>query len=335
MEIKILPTRKFFEKDIEYIKSKISSECEFLIPDNYSVDALKKYATEANVFLGGLISKELCAAASKLKFIQVPWTGVDNLNFKEIAEIGIPVCNSHSNASAVAEHAISMMLAAGKKISFHDAEMRKGNWNRPLPDGSNSISPFSKRIYGSNVAIVGYGHIGKLIHKMLVGFNCNFKIVDAADFSEKKDKRTTFYKPSSLNEVLPQSEFVFISVPLVESTKDMVNRDFFTEMKSSAILINISRGEVINENDLFNTLKTNTIAGAAIDTWYNYPKNALEPTLPSVVNRFEELENLVMSPHRSAMIEGELPHLDDAIDNLNRAAKGLKPINIISVKNKY
>lgn len=335
MEIKILPTRKFFEKDIAYIKAKLSPDCDFLIPDDYSLAGLKKYAPGANVFFGGLISKELCSAAPKLNFIQIPWTGVDNLNFKEIAEIGIPVCNSHSNASAVAEHAVALMLSAAKKISYHDAELRKGNWNRPTPDASNLISPFSKRVSGSQVAIVGHGHIGKLIHKMLIGFSCNFIIIDANILDESNTNDCEFYKPERLNEALPQADFVFVSVPLVESTKGMVNKTFFSKMKRSAILINISRGEVINESDFYSALKNETIAGAGIDTWYNYPKNTQEVTMPSVINHFEQLKNLVMSPHRSAMIEGELPHLDDAIENINRASQGLEPKNIISVKNKY
>lgn len=335
MEIKILPTRKFFEKDITYIKSKLSPVCEFIIPHDYSLDTLKKHAHEANIFFGGLISKELCSEAPKLKFIQVPWTGVDNLNFKEIEEIGITVCNSHSNAYAVAEHAISLLFDIAKKISYHDVELRKGNWNRPKQDGVNEVSPFSRRISNSKIGIIGFGHIGKTIKEFLSGFSCEFHIVDATINDKYENGNSTFYPIIQIDELLPFVDFIFISVPLTEKTNSFINAEFFSKLNNSAILINISRGEVINEDALYYALINNQISGAGIDTWYNYPKNSLEPTFPSLKNPFHGLKNLVLSPHRSAFIDGELPHLNDAIDNINRAAKGLDPLNIVSTLNKY
>jgi phosphoglycerate dehydrogenase-like enzyme len=134
---------------------------------------------------------------------------------------------------------------------------------------------------------------------------------------------------------LPCVDYLFISVPLTESTKGFVNEEFLKELQNTAVLINISRGEVINEDALFVALANKRLLGAGIDTWYNYPKNPNEPTFPSSRNPFHELKNLVMSPHRSAFIAGELPHLDDAALNINRAAEGLDPINIISTQNKY
>ena len=107
-------------------------------------------------------------------------------------------------------------------------------------------------------------------------------------------------------------------------------------MKKDAILINTSRGEIVNENALYAALKEKTIMGAAMDTWYNNPKNPFDTDCkPSLNNAFETLDNLVLSPHRAAMIAGELPHLQDAIMNINRTADGLEPLNIVSVENKF
>jgi len=335
MEINILPTRKFFEQDISYIKRNIPPECNLVIPESYTETDLLRYAPITDIFLGSLISKDLCKAAPNLKFIQVPWTGVDNLDFKTIQEIGVTVCNSHSNAYAVAEHAVALMFASAKKISFHDSELRKGNWNRPKPDGSNELSPFSKRISNSKVGIIGFGHIGKTIRDYLEGFKCQFHVVDETVKNKNIVENTTFYSPEETDVVLPILDYVFICVPLTERTRGFINTNFFQNLNDTAILINVSRGEVIDEDALFSALKSKKIAGAGIDTWYNYPKNPNEETFPSTKNPFHELNNITLSPHRSAFIEGELPHLDDVIVNINRAVEGLEPINVISPKRKF
>lgn len=335
MEIKVLLTRKFFDQDIHYLLEKLNAECHLIIPEDYSESNLIKLAEDADVFFGATISEKLCHAAPNLKFIQIPWTGVDNLNFEEIEKIGVTVCNSHSNAYAVAEHAITLMLDAAKKITYHDTELRKGNWNRPKMDGSNEISPFSLRVSNKNVGILGYGHIGKAIHEFLSGFKCTFYI---SDFSFQKtaiENGNYFFSPEQTDDYLKFMDFVFVCLPLTKETKGYINQALLSKLKRTSILINTSRGEVIEEDDLYYALKEGIINGAGIDTWYNYPKISSEKTFPSKKNPFHELKNLVLSPHRAAFIENELPHLDDAIANLNRASEGNPPLNIISTKNKF
>lgn len=115
MALNVLLTRRFFQSDVEYIKNGVVAGVNIIVPRSFSGADLIDAAKDADIFFGPIISKELCQASKRLKFIQVPWTGVDNLNFELIREIGITVCNSHSNAYAVAEHAIALMLDAAKK----------------------------------------------------------------------------------------------------------------------------------------------------------------------------------------------------------------------------
>ncbi len=336
MALNVLLTRRFFQSDVEYIKNGVVAGVNIIVPRSFSGADLIDAAKDADIFFGPIISKELCQASKRLKFIQVPWTGVDNLNFELIREIGITVCNSHSNAYAVAEHAIALMLDAAKKISYHDHLMRAGNWNRPRPDKSNSVSPFSYRISNSDVGIIGFGHIGKLIKDFLQGFKCRFHITDINISKREEIDDISFYPSKEQLQLLSNSQFVFICVPLTEESRGFFSTAQFDSMKSSAILINTSRGEVVDEYALFNALSTRQIAGAAMDTWYNNPQNPLDVNCkPSLNNSFEILDNLVLSPHRAAMIEGELPHLDDAIRNINRAAHGLEPINIVNPEKNF
>jgi len=336
MEVNVLLTRKFFETDINYIKKGVKGSANIIIPEVYTEEELIKYASEADIFLGPVISKKLCDVAPRLKFIQVPWTGVDNLNFNLIKEIGVKVCNSHSNAYAVAEHAIAMMLDSAKKVSYHDRKMRTGDWNRPKPDKSNKVSPFSKRVSGSKIGIIGYGHIGRQIKKYLESFGCSFYVASLSVNISREEDGVKYYHMDQLDYVLKNVDYLFICVPLTPETRNFFNAEKFSKMRNDAILINISRGEIIDESALHDALVNNKIAGASMDTWYNNPTNPNDIPVPvSIKYPFENFDNIVLSPHRAAMIDGELPHLDDAILNINRTIDELEPLNVVNVYKKY
>ena len=128
---------------------------------------------------------------------------------------------------------------------------------------------------------------------------------------------------------------MFISVALTEQTTEMVNASYFNAMKNDAILINISRGEVLDQTALFNALINKDIAFAGIDTWYQYPNKETPVTFPSKENQFETLDNIIMSPHRAGMVDGSFPHLDDAIENINRLYANKPLINKVSLTNNY
>ncbi len=305
-------------------------------PPNYTEKSIVDKAHDIDVMFGGFISEKLLHAAINLKFIQIPWAGIDNLDFRLLKKYNITLCNSHSNAFVVAEHAVALMFDAAKKISYHDRLLRKGEWNRLKPDHKNEISPFSNIITKSNVGIIGFGAVGGKIYHLLSGFSCSFYIFTKdITLSNNCFENLNFFSTTELSEHLPELDFIFIAVPLTPETKGLVNRAFFEAMKQSAILINISRGDVIIEKDLFNALKQNEIGFAAIDTWYNYPTNESPITFPSKKFEFHSLNNLVLSPHRAGYVEGILPHLDDAIENLNRFAKGESLMNIVSLDNNY
>lgn len=336
MAVNVVLTRKFFDADLHFIKNGVKEGANIIIPEAYTEDDLMKYAPEADVFFGPVISKKLCEAATHLKFIQVPWTGVDNLNFGLIREIGVKVCNSHSNAYAVAEQALSLMFDATKKIAYHDRLMRTGDWNRPKPDKSNVVSPFSGRVSKSHVGIIGFGHIGRIIRQYLSAMECRFHIADISVHEKKEEDGMSFYPMSQLMELLGKVDYVFLCVPLTEETRGFFGTEQFAAMKETAIMINTSRGEIVDEDALYMALKNNMIGGAAMDTWYNNPRNPFDTDCkPSLKNPFETLDNLVLSPHRAAMIAGELPHLEDAVMNINRTVDGLEPLNVVSVDKKF
>jgi len=332
----VLLTKKLMTEDVNYIQSKLNMGIQLIFPDRYDEDSLLVHASKADVFFGGFFSERLLEYAINLKFAQVPWTGIDNLDFSLLRRFNVILCNSHSNALVVAEHAVSMMMDAAKKLSYHDRELRKGNWNRILPDRSNPISPFSKKITGSTVGFIGFGAIARHAFKILAGFECSFVVFTRSGLiPEEYSTSITAYPTSEFFSHAKEIDFLFVSIPLTEETKGMINLQFFEALPKGSILINVSRGQVLNQADLFVSLKDGHLGGAAIDTWFNYPSTQQPISLPSLEFPFHELDQIVLSSHRAGYVESGFPHLDDAIENLNRFQRGETLINVVSLDHKY
>ena len=146
--MKVLLTKPFLESDLEYISERLADGIEIVKPSAFTPEAIANSAADADVLFGGNLAEPILQAAKNLKFAQIPWTGVDNLDFDLLKKYDVTIANSHSNAVIVAEHGVALMLDAAKKISYHDRQMRHGEWNRVKPAG-NEVSPFSKLVVGS------------------------------------------------------------------------------------------------------------------------------------------------------------------------------------------
>lgn len=332
MKKKILLTKKYFENDIDYLKKNLHPDCEIVIPDSYDEQALINKCSDVNALLGGFISDELLIAAKKLELIQIPWTGVDKFNFDALKHTDAEVCNSHSNSLAVAEFAVALFLSNVKTIPYHDAQLRSGNWNRPLGDNSNAVSPFSPMISSMKIGIMGFGAIGKKIQSLLKSFGARFVVYTASDVENSTEIGIEkVYNPSELKEFLSACDAVFVSLPLTDKTNSLLDKENLASLKKGSYVINVSRGEIINEKDFYEFVSNGHI-NAAIDTWWK-PATVANSS-PSDYD-YHELNNIIMSPHRAGMIKDDLPHLADAVTNLNNLCSGLPFINKLNVHNKY
>jgi lactate dehydrogenase-like 2-hydroxyacid dehydrogenase len=333
--MRVLITKKFHKSDLAYIKERLDKGIELVEPETYDEEGFVKQVDNAEVLLGGFISDVLLKKSKDLKFIQIPWTGVDSLDYVLLKKYKVTVCNSHSNSGVVAEHAVALMMDASKKLSFHDRQMRKGDWNRLFPDNKNEITPFSKQISGAKVGMIGFGAIAKNIYSYLSGFECKFSVFTRSGNAVNSNADTQFHSISSFKNEANDLDYLFICVPLTDETQGMVDNDMLSSLSKTCILINISRGEVIEQESLYTALKENKLGAAAIDTWYNYPNINVQHVFPSKEFSFHLLDNLVLSPHRAGYVDSGFPHLDDAIENLNRAKKGKDLINVISLENRF
>ena len=318
------------------MKAGLSDGITLIEPEEYTEACVVGKIASARALLGGMLTENVVEKSKHIELFQIPWTGVDNIDFSLLARYNVDcVCNSHSNSAVVAEHAIALYFAVAKKITYHDSQMRSGNWNRVSPDG-NEVSPFSQSLSSQKVVLIGYGAVNKGVHRFLAGFDPEISVVNRSGQLTERSDTVSVYSYGQLLQALGGANVVFIAVPLTKDTKSMFNKSCFEALTKQTIVINVARGTVIEEEALYNALYTKSIYGAGIDTWYNYPKpGESTSTFPSQQHPFEDLKNLVLSPHRAGYVDSGFPHLDDAIVNLNNLYQSKPLINRLSVEHRY
>ncbi len=254
----------------------------------FSSSTPRQFLKDAEVVITARLSKEEILSATNLKLIIVPMAGVNGLDWEAIrVRRTIKVANCHSNAFAVAERALALALAILGRVVEYDNDLRKGIWHGYSVGSPKEDLWFSLR--NKAVCIVGMGSIGQELEKLLKPFNC--RIIGVKKSAPNEPSNLT----SNLDWAIEQSEIVFITLPLTRETRGLFDEIRLRKM-AGKYLINVSRGEIIDEKALYEALKTRVLAGAAIDTWYNYPSEKDQTTFPSKYN-FQDLRNVVLSPH--------------------------------------
>lgn len=331
MTLQVLLGRRFAEADIAYLKARVRDDVALVAPADYSAQGLgRALADGAEVLLGEPPAEEVLARATRLRLIQVPWTGVDRLDFAALKRAGVTVCNSHSNGGVVAEFAVALALSSLKGLPRHDALLRVGDWARP---GSPSFRAPSA-IAGSAAVILGLGAIGTAVGEKLAALGMTVSALVARPRPEPS-WASRLFGLESLPEALAEADLVVVCLPLTPQTRGLVDARALRRMKATAHLVNVSRGEIIDEDALYRALSEGWIGGAAIDTWYRYPRPGEASSLPSERHPFEGLDNLILSPHRAGFASDAFPHLDDAIENLNRLAAGQPLLHQIDLDRGY
>jgi D-3-phosphoglycerate dehydrogenase / 2-oxoglutarate reductase len=229
------------------------------------------------------VTKEVIDAAVSTKIIARVGVGLDNVDVTAAEAKKIRVINAPEAASvAVAELAIGLMISLARSISRADAENKRGNWIKKELMGT--------QLSGKYLGIVGVGNIGRNIGRMAKALRMNLIGYDPYPISREFITETGMIV-TDFNTLLESADFVTCHVPTTPETKHMFNAERFAKMKPTAYLINTARGEIIDESALYDALKSNKIAGAALDVFEVEP-----PTNKQLV----ELANLVCTPHIGA-----------------------------------
>lgn len=223
------------------------------------------------------VSEQVLSQMPKLKVIARYGVGYDNVNLDDADAHGITVTNTPgANATAVAETAVMHMLMAGRL--FYQQRLS-------IPEDVNNIK-IGQEVTDKTVGIIGFGAIGQKIDQLLTGFNV--KVLAYA----RHNKAVKNGRMASLEEIYTQSDFVVMALPATPETNNMIDGAVFKKMKSNAVLVNIGRGTVIDEQALIHALKSGEIAGAGLDVV------AVEPI--SEDNELLSLPNVFVTPHVAA-----------------------------------
>lgn len=332
-KFKIVLTRSLLAADLEYIKlglqKLVGDSFIFIEPERYDEDAICDVCEDADVLLGPYVSKKILEKAKQLKLIQVPWTGMDSFDFSSMQGSQIPVCNTHSNADAVAEIGLTLILDLLKKVSYHDRKMRVGDWNR----SQEPLNLKSKMLSKQKVCILGCGNIGYRIAKLIKVFGAEIIAVD--DKAKSDEVVDEVYANKEIASAIEHADVVVCTLPLTKDTANLMDAKFVETVKTGALIVNVSRAGIVDEDALYEGLCSGKIGGYAADVWWNAPKRGESQSYPSEKNEFWKLENVILSPHRAGFVEDSLPHLDEAIVNLANLIQGKELINRVNVEACY
>ncbi len=233
---------------------------------------------------GTKVTKKVIEAGDKLRVVGRAGVGVDNVDIPAATEKGVLVMNTPSaNIVSAAEHSCAMILAAARNIPQAHESMHKGEWKRSKFSGIE--------LNGKTLGIIGVGRVGGEVAKRLKHFN--MKLLGYDPFLPPEVAEDIGVKLTTLEDVIQNSDIMTIHTPLLPETRNMISMPQFKMMRPSAILVNVARGGIVNEDDLYTALKEKVIAGAAFDVWCDEPLNENETKLL-------ELDNLVTTPHLGA-----------------------------------
>jgi D-3-phosphoglycerate dehydrogenase / 2-oxoglutarate reductase len=233
--------------------------------------------------------REIIEAAKGLKVIGRHGVGVDNIDVKAATEKGIVVVNTpNANATSVAEHTVTVIGALAKRTVAYDRATREGRWE--LRNSYTAVD-----LDGKTLGLIGIGRIGTMVaRRVAVAFNMKVIAYDPYVTAEKA-KELGVALCAQMDDVFRQADVVSLHTPLTPETRGFVNEAKLRLMKPTAFLINLSRGEVVDEKSLYEALKSGVIAGAAIDVY--------DPEPPANDSPLFALENILLSPHSAALTQ--------------------------------
>ncbi|BBJ27455.1 2-hydroxyacid dehydrogenase [Athalassotoga saccharophila] len=313
---------KSWVKKIENLKKEFKDA---LFISNGDLEEIK----DADGIVGGHISSEMISKAKNLKVIFVPWAGVNTLPWDEIKKRNVMVSNNHANAKIVAERALALALAVmGRVVEYHN-DLSRGIWHGF--SAGDPQSAFWTSIRGKTCGIIGVGSIGQEIAKLVKAFDC--KVIG---FKKRKIEKIDFIDEITLNleEAVSKSDVIFVTLPLTPQTRGIINEKIISLMIGK-FLINVSRGPVIDEKALYEGIRTKTLRGVAIDTWYRYPDEKNIATLPSAYP-IHDFKNVVISPHVGSLTyEGVEEMINATIENVRSYLKNGRPLDIVDPELMY
>jgi D-3-phosphoglycerate dehydrogenase len=259
----------------------------------------------------GKVSRKVMESAPKLKVVGRHGVGVENIDLEAATEKGIWVVNTpDANDVSVAEHLFGLALMLSKMLKKGEMALREGRFEARYQYIGNEL-------HGKTLGILGFGRIGKTVARMgYKGFEMKILYYDTVRYKEVEEEVKAI--KVSLDELLSQSDYVSINLPMLPETKGLIQEREFSLMKPTAFIINVARGPVWDEKALYRVLKERKIAGAGSDVFEVEPATKDHPLF--------QLENFIGTPHMAAHTDEALRRMSRVAVDIIRVLEGKKPV---------
>ena len=312
------------DRSIEELKKNTHVPVEWTIVDFMDKKLIADVLPHQDVLVSTSLDHSFKNESKNLKGIFMPGAGWEKVSPEAVPD-GCLVTNSYEHEIGIAEYVIMSMIALDRNLINVHNNFSKNKWDY-WPQRSGP----SKELHGRSVGVLGLGRIGRKVLEMTKVFGMkNYGIeVNPIDQSIIEDlSLVDLVKPKDIISVLPILDFFIICVPFIKSTEGLITKNELSLMKKDSFIINPARGPIVNQKDIFESLKTNQIAGAALDTWYTYPKTKDENPNPSDFP-FNELNNVILTPHVCGSTFGTFDRRMKVVaQNINNFFEGKNPIN--------
>jgi phosphoglycerate dehydrogenase-like enzyme len=305
------------------VRARLAISCHVVAADEVAIAPL---LADVDVLVTLAFTREMAGAAPRLRLVQVPGAGLDRID-RSALPAGVFLANAYGHETGIAEYAMGAMLALTRDLIRLDAALRRGTWESQWAVGALP-PPGWPELSGRTLGILGYGRIGQSVARRARAFDMEIWAIRRDLGRAGADGLVRLGGPEMLDEVLRRSDYLVIALPVTPETRGLIGERQLRAMKPSAVLVNVSRADIVDEASLYRALADRTIAAAALDVWYRYPTQA-GPTRPSA-SPFHELPNVLMTPHVSGWTEGMLRARVEVIaENIHRAARGEAPVNLV------
>ena len=283
--MKVAVLGKVDQKGLSFLKE---NEFKVIEIENFEIQNLKEQLKDVDGILlrTTRLDKEILQHCDNLKIISRHGVGYDNVDLDFLNENKIALgITSTSNAVSVAEHVLSFFIYLTKNLSLSDSLVKEGNFEK------RSELPNFFELYKKKVLIIGFGRIGKEVAKRCLGFDMEVYVYDP--FLDNEIIIRNQCIPIEKNQGLAIADFITIHLPLNGDTKNFISQTELNVMKKNSILVNTSRGGIVNENDLCIALESKKIQGAGMDVFVSEPPESNHP--------FFKLDNILLTPHNAAL----------------------------------
>lgn len=308
-----------YEEMHEVGKALLREKGEVVFAKSVEEDSLVDEVKEIDAIIiraNGKVSRRIMDSAPRLKVIGRHGVGVENIDLEAATEKGIWVVNTpDANDISVAEHFFGLALILSKMLKKGERAFREeGRWEARYQYIGNEL-------HGKTLGILGFGRIGKAIGRIgSRGFDMKVLYYDAIRFEEVEKEIGALRV--SLEEVLSQSDFISINLPMLPATKGIIGERELRMMKPTAYIINLARGPIWDEKALYRVLKEGRIAGAGSDVFEVEPATKDHPLL--------NLENFFATPHMAAHTEEALKRMSLVAEDILRVLEGKRPLHPVN-----